>query len=72
MFPANGVYYFTRASIPRALDENILLEKAVLAGLNGKSFPDVKSAMNAAIDSCNETDVIFIGGSTFVVADALL
>jgi dihydrofolate synthase/folylpolyglutamate synthase len=72
LFPHDAVYYFTKASVPRALDENILHGKALGAGLTGEKYPDVKSAMKAALDSSLESDVIFIGGSTFVVGDALL
>jgi len=71
LFPAEANYYFTKASVPRALDEKILMEKASISGLQGKSYPDVKSAVRAAKSNASDTDVIFIGGSTFIVADAL-
>jgi len=71
LFPSSAVYYFTKASVPRALDERILSEKAENYGLRGKSYPDVKSAVAAASKDASEHDTIFIGGSTFVVADAL-
>jgi dihydrofolate synthase/folylpolyglutamate synthase len=71
LFPAEASYYFTKASVPRALDEKILMEKALISGLQGKSYPDVKSAVRAAKSNASDTDVIFIGGSTFIVADAL-
>jgi dihydrofolate synthase / folylpolyglutamate synthase len=71
LFPTDAVYYFTRASVPRALDQNILMKKAGEYGLRGNSFPDVKTAMKAAVEIASVTDVIFIGGSTFIVADAL-
>ncbi len=71
LFPADAIYYFARASVPRALDENILKMKAEQYGLKGDSYSDVKSALNAAEKNCSPNDMIFIGGSTFVVADVL-
>lgn len=71
IFPVSAEYYFTKASVPRALDENILYEKAASFGLKGRPFPDVKSALSAAKTKSSKADAIFIGGSTFVVADAL-
>ena len=71
LFPADAVYYFTRASIPRALDENILKTAAGMAGLNGDSFPTVRDALNAARENASHDDVIYVGGSTFIVAEAV-
>jgi len=71
MFPKDAVYYFTKASVPRALDENILMQIAGNYGLTGSCFSDVRSAIEAAKIDASEDDVIFIGGSTFIVADAL-
>jgi dihydrofolate synthase / folylpolyglutamate synthase len=71
LFPRDAIYYFTNASVPRALDAHILMEKASLYGLEGNCFADVKSAVKAATEKASETDMIFIGGSTFIVADAL-
>jgi dihydrofolate synthase/folylpolyglutamate synthase len=71
LFPKDARYYFAKASVPRALDENILRIKAAEYGLKGSCYPDVKAAVKAAADSASGTDMIFIGGSTFVVADAL-
>jgi dihydrofolate synthase/folylpolyglutamate synthase len=71
LFPYSATYYFTRASVPRALDEKILMAEAIQWGLKGTCFPDVKSAVKSARANASENDLIFIGGSTFVVADAL-
>ncbi len=71
LFPADAVYYFTRATIPRALDENILKTRAGMAGLKGDSFPTVREAINAARGNACQDDVIYIGGSTFIVAEAV-
>ena len=69
--PAEALYYFARASIPRALDENLLMEKASAAGLRGQSFGSVSEAVKDARETAGAGDLIFIGGSTFVVADVL-
>jgi dihydrofolate synthase/folylpolyglutamate synthase len=71
MFPKDSEYYFTRASIPRALDEKILKEKAEKAGLKGKKYQDVPSAYDSALKKSGPNDLIFVGGSTFIVADLL-
>ena len=71
--PSSADYYFTQPSTPRALQSFILKEKAEVFGLRGKAFGSVREAVEKAIgDSERENDIlIFIGGSTFVVADAL-
>jgi dihydrofolate synthase / folylpolyglutamate synthase len=71
LFPSSATYYFTKASVPRALDEKILMAEAVRWNLKGSSYPSVKSAIAAAKRNSSEDDLIFIGGSTFVVGDAL-
>jgi dihydrofolate synthase/folylpolyglutamate synthase len=72
LFPASAKYYFTKASVPRALDENILMTEAARWNLRGGCYPDVKSAVESALSNASGNDLIFIGGSTFIVADALL
>ena len=71
LFPKDAIYYFTKASIPRAMDENILKMKASSAGLYGDSFPSVRDAYAATLADSDAFDLIFIGGSTFVVAEVL-
>lgn len=71
ILPQKATYYFTRASIPRALNEKILTEKAKNKGLRGESYPNVKNAVDEAKKNARPNDLIFIGGSTFVVADIL-
>jgi dihydrofolate synthase/folylpolyglutamate synthase len=71
LFPRDAIYYFTKASIPRALDENILIEEARKYKLKGKAYPDVKGAYNAAVDAAGKEDMIFIGGSNFIVAEVV-
>jgi dihydrofolate synthase/folylpolyglutamate synthase len=71
LFPKNAVYYFTRASVLRALDENILKSEAAKFGLKGNSYPGVSVAFEAAKKNAARGEMIFIGGSTFVVAEVL-
>jgi dihydrofolate synthase/folylpolyglutamate synthase len=71
LMPKDANYYFTRASIPRALNENILLELAKAYGLQGKTYPSVGKAVDAAKVESGKEDLIFIGGSTFVVAEVV-
>lgn len=71
LLPVEAIYYFTRASVARALDENILRNRAAEYGLKGESYPDVKTAIKAASGAASSEDMIFVGGSTFIVADAL-
>lgn len=71
LFPKDAVYYFTRADIPRALNEKELAQKASEFGLKGDSYPTVAEAYTAAKANAGKNDLIFIGGSTFVVAEIL-
>ena len=71
LLPAGASYYFARASVPRALDQHILKQKAWARHLQGDAFGTVKEAFSAAKEAADPDDMIFIGGSTFVVADLL-
>lgn len=71
ILPKNAVYYFTQANIPRAMDAKDLAEKAATFGLNGKTYPSVIEAFEAAKHNTDKSDLIFVGGSTFVVAEVL-
>jgi dihydrofolate synthase/folylpolyglutamate synthase len=71
MLPKEADYYFVKANIPRALDEKELLQRAQEFKLKGKSFPTVKEGIEAAKKSTKKDDLILIGGSTFVVGDAI-
>jgi dihydrofolate synthase / folylpolyglutamate synthase len=71
LFPKDGKYYFTKASVPRALDEKLLKDAALEYGLHGDTFPSVKKALDAAISNASSRDLVFVGGSTFVVADVI-
>ena len=71
MFPVKAKYYFTRSSVPRALDPELLRRQALSCGLKGKVYSNVGAAIASATGNASPEDLIFIGGSTFVVADAL-
>ena len=69
LFPKNASYIFCQANVPRAKDAKWLALKAALYDINGQVIPDVNDALKAAIEKAGEQDIIFIGGSTFVVAE---
>ncbi|MCT4615998.1 MAG: bifunctional folylpolyglutamate synthase/dihydrofolate synthase [Marinifilaceae bacterium] len=71
LLPRDANYYFTQASVPRALDVDLLYEKSIKIGLRGEKYKDLKQAIDNANKNAKSGDLIFIGGSTFVVADAL-
>lgn len=71
LLPKQAIYYFTRASIPRALNENELAKKASVFGLNGTIYPDVQAAFDAAKMNAGKDDFLFVGGSTFIVSEIL-
>ena len=71
MMPKSAIYYFTQASIQRAMPAAELQEKASAFGLTGDHYPNVKAALEAAKTDSNANDFIFVGGSCFIVADLL-
>ena len=71
LLPREATYYFTKASVKRALPEQELAELAATFGLKGESYPDVQSAVRAAQEKSLPEDFIFVGGSNFIVADLL-
>ena len=71
LLPHEAVYYFTQASVKRALPAEQLVRLAAEAGLEGEVYPDVSSAVRAAQEKSLPEDFIFVGGSTFIVADLL-
>ena len=71
LFPKNATYYFCKPNIPRGLEASLLLTKARGFGLVGEEYISVKSAYQAAIEAASANDLIFVGGSTFVVAEVL-
>jgi dihydrofolate synthase/folylpolyglutamate synthase len=71
LLPKDAVYYFTKADIPRALNENELKAKAERFDLQGNAYSSVKIAYKTALSNAKKDDVVFVGGSNFVVAEAL-
>ncbi|GEO03647.1 folylpolyglutamate synthase [Adhaeribacter aerolatus] len=69
LLPTGYKYYFCQAHLPRALPAQELALMASDFNLKGKAYPDVNEAYAAARKVANPDDVIFIGGSTFVVAE---
>ena len=71
LLPKNATYYFCEAPIPRALNAGILKTIAEKFSLQGNAYASVKVALRTAHENANENDMVFVGGSTFVVAEAL-
>jgi dihydrofolate synthase / folylpolyglutamate synthase len=71
LLPKDASYYFCKADIPRAMDEKVLAGKATEFGLSSETFSSVSEAYEAARSAAGPDDFIFIGGSTFVVAEIL-
>lgn len=69
LFPKNAIYYFCRPNIPRGLDEKFLQEKAAELNLKGETYHSVSNAYHAAKGNSGTNDLIYVGGSTFVVAE---
>jgi dihydrofolate synthase/folylpolyglutamate synthase len=71
LLPVDAEYYFTKADLPRALNEYELMNQAALFGLKGECYHSVIEAFDAARMKAEKHDFIFVGGSTFVVAEIL-
>lgn len=69
LLPKEAEYYFTKAQIPRAMNEDELAEKAKQKGLKGSSFPEVNIALQTALNHAHNTDLILICGSIFLVGE---
>ncbi len=69
--PANAIYYFCKPDIPRGLEAESLKLKAESFGLHGEAYTSVKEALWSAQQNAGENDLVFVGGSTFVVAEAI-
>ncbi|WP_348823621.1 bifunctional folylpolyglutamate synthase/dihydrofolate synthase [Flavobacterium aestuarii] len=69
LFPKNAVYYFCKPNIPRGLDADLLKEKASSFSLQGKTYNSVADAYKEARENAAKNDFIYIGGSTFVIAE---
>ena len=71
LLPKNAIYYFTKPDNKRALDVNTIMEIGKKYGLTAKCFPDVKCAYQQALSESSPADFIFVGGSSYIVADFL-
>jgi dihydrofolate synthase/folylpolyglutamate synthase len=71
LLPTKATYYFCKANLPRAMAADVLQQMAQEKGLKGKKYSSVKRAVLAAKRAANQADMILIGGSTFVVAEAI-
>ena len=71
LFPDTASYYFCKPDIPRGLSADTLQEKATKFNLIGKKYASVKGALKSALLNANQQDIIYVGGSTFVVAEII-
>ena len=71
LLPKDATYYFTQANNHRAISGDLLKMYGMGIGLQGESFPDVATAYKIARDTAENSDFVFIGGSSYVVADFL-
>jgi len=69
LFPKNATYYFCKPNIPRGLDARDLQKKCSKFDLVGNVYSSVEEAYKSALNLANKKDLIFVGGSTFVVAE---
>jgi dihydrofolate synthase/folylpolyglutamate synthase len=69
LLPKDAYYYFCEAKIPRAMNAEELKDKASSFDLYGEVIPDVNDAIKKAVEHASKDDFIFVGGSTFVVAE---
>jgi dihydrofolate synthase/folylpolyglutamate synthase len=71
LLPATATYYFCQPNIPRGLEAKSLKQQAESFGLHGAVYPSVKTALQAAQKAAKKNDLVFVGGSTFVVAEVV-
>lgn len=71
LFPKTAIYYFSKPEVPRGLEAEILHKKASEFKLEGRVFNSVSEAYDAAIDAALDEDLVFVGGSTFTVAEII-
>ena len=72
LLPPNAQYYFTQASVKRALPANEIKNIGNNHGLKGNAYSNVNEALEAAKASASPNDLIFVGGSTFIVSDLIV
>lgn len=71
MMPRDAVFYWTQPSNKRAFPVEKVAEEAKKQGLVGRMFKNVKEAYKAALADSSDDDFVFVGGSSYVVADLL-
>lgn len=71
MMPPTATYYFCQAHVARAMPHATIREMAAAYGLKGDSYPSVEEAYKAALNHAQKEDFVYVGGSSFVVADLL-
>ncbi|MGL4228032.1 MAG: glutamate ligase domain-containing protein, partial [Tannerellaceae bacterium] len=71
LLPKDAIYYFTKATIKRAMDEHEIQDLGSKYELSGTCYPSVDTAYNQALADADSDDLIFVGGSSFIVADLL-
>lgn len=71
LFPKTAIYFFAKPNVPRGLDSKILRQKAGEKGLFGEAFNSISEAYDAALAKASINDVIYVGGSTFTVAEII-
>ncbi len=71
LLPQNATYYFSKPNVQRGLDAEVLKNSFVKSGLIGKSYKSVNEALNSAKAMASNDDLIYVGGSTFVVAEII-
>lgn len=69
MLPKDATYYFCKPDIPRGLEAEALQQQAAQLNLQGQTYPSVKAALHVAQQQAGADDLVFAGGSTFVVAE---
>ena len=69
LLPVEAQYYWVCPAIFRALDSDLLMKSAGKYGLEGENFPSVQAGIRSAMKAAGPQDLVFIGGSTFVVAE---
>ncbi len=72
LLPSHAAYYFTKAQIPRAMDEHHLQQLAANYQLRGESFSDVNTALKAALQHAHKDDMVLVCGSVFLVGEVRL
>ena len=71
LFPKDARYYFAKANVPRGMDAALARDMARKEGLNGDYYSSVQEALNAAKNGASNHDLIYVGGSIFVIAEVI-